>query len=69
MPEHRGKVVGKVLWVEDIFPWCRLCGFTPLGVCVMAHSTGAIAFYENQGFTVIGYTENGRLGRREIGCC
>ena len=55
MPEHRGKGVGRALWVEGIFPWCRKHGFTHLGASVMAHNTGSIAFYEKLGFQVCGY--------------
>ena len=55
MPEFRGLGVGRALWVEGVFPWCRLHGFTYLGACVMAHNAGAIGFYEKLGFKVCGY--------------
>jgi GNAT superfamily N-acetyltransferase len=55
MPEYRGKGVGRALWEKGIFPWCREHRFTHLGACVMAHNTGAIAFYEKQGFKICGY--------------
>ncbi len=54
MPEYRGMGVGKALWVEGIYPWCREKGFTHLGAMVMAHNTGSIAFYEKLGFHVSG---------------
>ena len=55
MPEYRGKGVGRALWEKGILPWCRDHEFSHLGASVMAHNTGAIAFYEKQGFTVCGY--------------
>lgn len=55
MPEYRGRGVGRDLWEQGVFPWCRQVGLSNLGATVMAHNVGSIAFYEKLGFRVNGY--------------
>ena len=55
MPEFRGRGVGRALWEQGVFPWCRRVGLSNLGATVMAHNVGSIAFYEKLGFRVNGY--------------
>ena len=55
IPEFRGMGVGRALWDQGVFPWCRKVGLSNLGATVMAHNVGSIAFYEKLGFHVNGY--------------
>ena len=55
MPDFRGRGIGKALWVEGVFPWCRQVGLSRLGATVMAHNLGSITFYEKLGFHINGY--------------
>ncbi|UCD45357.1 MAG: GNAT family N-acetyltransferase [Candidatus Bathyarchaeota archaeon] len=54
MPGMRGRGVGSALWRAGVLPFCREAGFRHIGAFVMAHNTGAIAFYESLGFSICG---------------